>query len=197
MPTYKNGRKAAYLAVFVLVAVLAAAGPAGASETGLVNGDFSQPWSTGWTEESRDFVGNHRFDNLPGRGARVRKTMCGFARLKQEIELDNTDIEFSSKLSFRATANRAGYHAYSALALGFLDKDGKVLGETRFYTISGRRGKPSTGSRHFVPVEPGKWIDLSLNLRQELRTHLPDVVPAQVAGLRVMLEAFGSDTAAC
>ncbi len=197
MPTYKKGRKAAYLAVFVLVAVLTAVGPARASETGFVNGDFSKPWSTGWTPESRDFVGNHRFDNLPDGGVRVRKTMCGFARLVQDIELDDTDIEFSSKVSFRATANRFGFHAYSAFALGFLDKDGKVMGETRFYTISGQRGKPSTGSRHFVLVEPGKWIDLSLNLREELRTHLPDVILARVAGLRVILEAFGSDTAAC
>ena len=197
MPIHNDSRKAAYLAVFALFAVLAVPGLAETPGPGLVNGDFSQPWKTGWTAETRDLVGNHRVDNLPGGGVRVRKAMCGFARLEQDIRLDDINTEFSTKASFRATANRPGYHAYSALALGYLDKDGNLLGETRFYAISGQRGKPSNGSRHLVPVAPGKWAELSLNLRDELRTNLPDVVPAQVRGLRVLFEAFGSGTSVC
>ncbi|UCG43455.1 MAG: hypothetical protein JSU73_02235 [candidate division WOR-3 bacterium] len=197
MPIHNDSRKAAYLAVFALVTVLSAPGLAETPGPGLVNGDFSAPWSTGWTSESRDFAGYHRFDNLPDGGVRVRKTMCGFARLAQEIELGNIDNEFSGKARFRALANRPGYHAYSALALGFLDEDGRLLGETRFYTISGQKGRPSTDLSHFVPVEPGNWVDLSLSIKEELRAHLTGVVPAKVKGLRVTLEAFGSGTATC
>jgi hypothetical protein len=168
-----------------------------AESPGLVNGDFSQPLAAGWKAESQDFVGYHQVDNLKDGGVRVRKTMCGFARMKQDIELENTNTEFSTRANFTAMANRFGFHAYSALALGYLDKDGNVLGETRFYTISGQKGKPSSGSYRFVPVEPGKWMDLSLNIREEIRAHLPEVIPARVTGLRVTFEAFGSGTSSC
>ena len=72
------------------------------------------------------------------------------------------------------------------------------LGETRFQAVAGRRPWSSTPTRHFIPVAAnGTRHELELDVADELRRHLSGFKPADVAALRVTLEAYGSNTAGC
>jgi hypothetical protein len=82
--------------------------------------------------------------------------------------------------------------------LGFLDSDGKQLGETRIYYAAGTTPLKASNTLHLIAVaDTGKWQDYSLNLGEELSTNLKGVDAAKVKRLRVSLESFCSGKDAC
>lgn len=162
------------------------------------NSDFSRPLNEGWQTGSQDYAGYHVIDTLPDGGVMVSKSMCGFARLYQELALPSLDQVLTARVRFGATVNTPGYYSHGALVLQYLDAEGQVLGETRYSYTAGSSGIASTDNRHVVAVnKSGAWLDQSLTLRQELAKHLPGVVAGDVTALRVVLEAFASGTSAC
>jgi len=179
------------------------AGPAApaakpAAHDTLVNGSFNQPVANGWRQEANDYVGIHAISLLKDGGVQVKKEMCGRAAIVQDVKLPRLDVNFSTRAQFSAQATTTGYYAYSALVLGFLDQDGKNLGETRVYASAGTLPWKGSGTLHLIPVkDAATWADTKLNLADELKTNLKGVGAARVKALRITFESFGSGTDAC
>lgn len=163
----------------------------------LVNGDFRLPLDSGWQRSVRDIVGSSFVGLDRDGGVRVRKTMCGHARLEQEVALTGLDFDFSARAKFKAETNNPSYHAYAALVLSYLDKSGQRLGETRWYRLSGAKPWQAGPKVHLIAVAGDTFSDLRINLKEELRQNLKSIVPGQVARVRVTLESFGSGSSAC
>ena len=181
-------------------AVAFAAQPAAApvvNET-LVNGDFAQPLSTGWQKSARNIVGSNTVAIQKDGGVKVQKTMCGSARIEQDVKLAGLNTVFSTRVKFATESTRDDYYAYSTIALGYFDKAGNKLGETRWFSTTGTSPWKASATVHLIPVQkPGSWQDLGLNIGDELHKNLKGIVPGKVASLRVTLESFGSGTEAC
>lgn len=189
-------------ALGLVLVVLACSGPARAdsplpANPELLNGEFSADPDSGWTSYRRDFAGSSEIKPLPDGGIAVRKVMCGYARLVQRVELSDLDRVFTTSIRTRARVNSPGYHSYAALVLGWLDADGNHLGETRWYTRSGRYAPRVDGSHHAteLPASPG-WHDVELDIAGELRG-FAGFTPASVRGMTITYEAFASGTSAC
>ncbi len=186
----------------LVLAMLTGFGPLRAQEptvpsSAVVNGDFAQPLDSGWTRTSRDLVGYHAFAPIKDGGMKVRKVQCGFARLTQDIPLATADVVLEVPVRLRASANVPGYHAYAALVVEYVDSQGTTLGETRYVTFSGRKPPAGTDVRHVVEVAPDGWQPVELDVAAELSDNLPGIPAADVAGLRIVFDAFGSGTTAC
>ena len=164
----------------------------------LLNGDFTAPLDSGWFRDARNFSGSGAIRPLPGGGVIVQKVQCGWTRLSQKFLLPDRHVTFSTEAQLRVTVNRSGYFAAAAVVVEYLDAGGQPLGETRFQAVAGRRPWSSTPTRHFIPVAAnGTRHELELDVADELRRHLSGFKPADVAALRVTLEAYGSNTAGC
>lgn len=164
----------------------------------LANGDFSKPLSQGWAITANDLVGEHDITATPKSGAVIVKQMCGNATLVQDVKLTTTNVVFSTRARLSCQVTKPPYYATASVLLGFLDSDGKQLGETRIYSAAGTPPWKASNTLHLVTVaDTGKWQDYSLNLGEELRANLKGVDAAKVKRLRVSLESFCSGTDAC
>lgn len=164
----------------------------------LVNGDFAKPLAQGWASQANDIIGEHSITATQGDGAVVVKEMCGNAALVQDVKLATTNLVFSTRARFTCQATNPTYYATASVLLGFLDSDGKLLGETRIYSAAGRPPWKASNTLHLVAVaDTGKWQDYSLNLGEELGTNLKGVDAAKVKRLRISLESFCSGEDAC
>ena len=196
--------KFGYLTLILLLGLAAGAPPAAPSPAAiplneaLANGDFFKPLSQGWATQSNDIVGEHSITATQDSGAVVLKEMCGNATLVQDVKLTTTNLAFSTRARFSCQATKPDYYATASVLLGFLDSDGKQLGETRIYNAAGAPPWKSSNTLHLIAVaDTGKWQDYSLNLGQELRSNLKGVVATRVKRLRVSLESFCSGKDAC
>lgn len=164
----------------------------------LANGDFSKPLSRGWAIIANDLAGDHDITTTPESDAVIVKQMCGNAALVQDVMLKSVDMVFSTRVRLRADATKPTYYSAASVLLGFLDSDGKQLGETRVYSAAGTPPWKASNTLHLVVVaDTGKWQDYSLNLGEELSTNLKGVDAAKVKRLRVNLESFCSGKDAC
>jgi hypothetical protein len=193
-----------YTAALLLVGLSLCVPVAHAAETAiplnhqLINGDFSKPLSEGWTTQAEDIVGTHSIAATPESGAVVRKEMCGNATLVQELALKTTELILSTRVRFSCQVTKPGYYSTASLRVGYLDEDGKQLGETRIYSAAGSPSWKSSNTLHLVAItDTGKWRDYKLNMGQELRTYLEGVDATKVKRLRLSLESFCSGKDAC
>jgi hypothetical protein len=196
--------KSGYIAALLLVGLSLCALVAHAAETAiplnhhLINGDFSKPLSEGWTTQAEDIVGEHSITATPESGAVVRKEMCGDATLVQELALKTTELILSTRVRFSCQVTKPGYYSTASLRVGYLDDDGKQLGETRICSAAGTPPWKSSNTLHLIAItDTGKWRDYKLNMGQELRTYLEGVDATKVRGLRLSLESFCSGKDAC
>ena len=196
--------KSGHLAALLLIGLSLCGPVAHAAETAiplnhtLTNGDFSKPLSQGWTTQAKDLLGEHSITATQENGAVVRKEMCGNATLVQDVKLSTTNLNFSTRARFSSQATKPDYYATASVLLGFLDGNGRKLGETRIYNAAGTPPWKASNTLHLIPVaDIGKWRDYNLDLGQELRSNLKGVDPTKVKRLRVSLESFCSGKDAC
>jgi hypothetical protein len=196
--------KSGHIAALLLIGFSLCGPVAHAAETAiplnqaLTNGDFAKPLSQGWATQAQDLVGEHSITATLENGAVVRKEMCGNATLVQDITLKTTELSFSTRARFSSQVTKPDYYATASVLLGYLDSDGKQLGETRIYSATGTPQWKASSTRHLIAVaDTGKWEDYNLNLGQELRSNLKGVNATKVKRLRVSLESFCSGKDAC
>ena len=196
--------KSRYIAALLIVGLSLFGPVAHAAETAiplnhhLTNGDFSQPLTQGWVTQAEDLVGTHSITATADSGVVVRKEMCGNATLVQDVALKTTELIISTRVRFSCRATKPDYYATASLRVGYLDSDGKQLGETRVYRAAGTPPWKASNALHLVAInDTGEWRDYTLNMGQELRTYLTDVDPTQVKRLRLSLESFCSGKDAC
>ena len=196
--------KSGHIAALLLVGLSLCEPVAHAAETAiplnhhLTNGDFSKPLTQGWATQAKDLLGVHSVTATQENGAVVRKEMCGNAALVQDVMLKTTELILSTRVRFSCRVTNPDYYATASLRVGYLDSEGKQLGETRVYGAAGTPPWKPSNTLHLVAItDTGKWRDYKLNMGQELRTYLKGVDATKVKRLRLSLESFCSGKDAC
>jgi hypothetical protein len=161
----------------------------------LINGDFEQDLSIGWSIDS--LVGSpldtidRAVDFHPDADyeARVKKYDNAHAKLFQSVSIPTTNLDFSvfAKL-FTIEYNPADIHwAVASIDISYLDSGANVLGLTRICNISPHCPWVSTDSCHLIIVtDTSNWNNYSFNIEDEL-ANLPGVNPADVAAIEIAL----------
>ncbi len=161
-----------------------------------INGDFEQPLTTGWRQET---VGSAWYidratthDPDPDYEACVRQsTGTGSARLCQDVVLPSVDVEFSVRARIQATATSTAW-AGAAVTLTYLDQHGIARGETYICVKSSYCPWTDTPTTHLISAPVNTWYDFAFNLADEL-VNLPGVAPAAIHQVRVSLLVRAAD----
>ncbi len=181
--------------LLIPLALMVAALPAQALEL-VVNGDFEQVLSVGWTQStsgtgyyvSRD-VG---YDPDPDYEAYVRKsTGSGFVRLSQEVIVPNLDVAFAARAKLHAYATSSAWSA-AALVVSYRDEEGSILGETAICATSHYCPWTSTPTFHMIQAPDNLWQDFGFILADEL-SNLPGVNPGLIKRVDIALYGTAAD----
>lgn len=166
----------------------------------VVNGDFEQALTTGWTQYSANSSGgitrSTTYDPDPDYEAYVYRigstsTASGYEDLYQIVDIPSTNLQFHANLKLYAYDNGSPWCA-ACLVLKYLNSSNAVLGQTRIYAYSGGCPWTNTSTLHLIGVSDSLWHTYSFNINDEL-ANLPGVNPGQIAKIRVAL----FDTAYC
>ncbi len=157
----------------------------------VVNGEFEQDLTSGWTES---VVGGGIIDRAtqyqpdPDYEVQVYKySSSGSVSLLQNVDIDNTDIDFTCSARMYALDNTVGDWAATAVGLVYLNDANSVLGETRIYRPSdGDCPWVDTPRLHLIYVPDESWHDYTFNIHDELQ-NLPIIDPNNVAKIQVVL----------
>lgn len=157
-----------------------------------VNGDFEQPLTTGWRQEtfgSTWSIGRAtNFDPDPDYEVFLSQdTGFGSVRLCQEIVLPSLEVEFSAHARIHAFSEPTSW-AGAAVKLSYMDQHGIALGETYICVISMFCPWWNTPTTHLIMAPDGTWHDFAFNLADEL-VNLPGVDPAAIHQVQVSLLA--------
>jgi hypothetical protein len=159
----------------------------------VVNGDFEQVLSNGWTEES--FGSDWNIDRDTDYDADADYEACvqnltswGPTTIHQTVSISGTDIHFSALAKLHPWGGSSDEWSVATVILYYLDSSAGVLGETRIYRSSGSCfdwfDSPTV---HLIQGATG-WQNYSFDVADEL-TNLSGVNPADVAGIMVEVGA--------
>lgn len=154
----------------------------------VVNGDFEQPLTTGWQQET---VGSAwyidrgvNYDPDPDYEVFVRhSTGAGLARLFQDVVIPSTSVQFSIHAKMQASATSTAW-AGAAVTLAYLDQYGFLLGETYICTESQHCPWADSPTLHLIAAPFNVWMDHAFDVAAEL-ANLPGVDPAAVHAIRL------------
>lgn len=174
-----------YLLLFFIVLV--------ANANYIVNGDFEQPTTTGWTFEKLGINGGAYQGTLydpadPDYEVYVLKSGdSGSVKLYQTRDVPSTNLYFSVHAKLYARTSYASYWAGAAVILSYLNSSGVILGETRICQKTTSCPWSNSSTMHLIiNSDTLYWYDYSFNVNDEL-TNLPGVNPAQINKIRVSL----------
>ena len=163
----------------------------------LQNGDFEDSLDF-WTVEQNNNQGSwaancstgHHPD--PDMEAYVYKYDRYFARIKQTVDIPNTNLQFSASSRLYARhISGTGYYAYAAIILEYVNSHGGLLGRTMIIQKTPNCNLGNTSVLHLIVVSSTNWEDYDFIIADEL-ANLPGVNPAEVAKITVNLESYGT-----
>lgn len=182
-------RKLVLILFFALVS-LASAG------NFLVNGNFEQALTVGWTSYMGDPTYGYdtisrgtTYENDPDYEAFTLSTFGYVTRLYQTVDIPSTDnFTFAIKAKIDAFDNEADTlcWAASAVVIYYQNASGTTLGETRICRYSTPCPWVGTSAIHLIPAADTLWHNYSFALNTEL-ANLPGVTPSQVKKVMVCL----------
>lgn len=157
----------------------------------LVNGDFEQPLTTGWTQCA---VGPGTIDRAvdyepdPDYEAMVAVYTKGiYGRLCQSVTIPTIDLRFSVKAKLQASVNDLTTHwAGSSLLIAYLDDNGVHLGSTRICARTPECPWANTSIHHIIDAPDSLWHTYEFDACEELK-NLPDVKPSTIKKIEVSL----------
>lgn len=127
----------------------------------------------------------------PDTEVQLYQYMANYTALEQTIVLPGPLVRFSASAKLEATtAGGAGYYAYGAIVLKYLDSADAVLGNTIIYR-SVAYTPQNTSTQHVIQAPSANWENYNFLLWDEL-TYLPGIDPFKVAKVKVRLEAVGN-----
>ena len=161
-----------------------------------LNGDFTQPLSTGWVQESGGDAGSSVFERSPdlgqpdtGYAVRITRTDAGFARLSQTVAIDNDAYRFGFTSRLAIGGSRACVPV-AAVMLRYLDDAGRELGSTRWYLPSPACDWTGSDTCHLIQVSDSQpWTRYEIGLSDELAGGLPGIARDHVQSITVELLA--------
>lgn len=183
------------------------AGTPGTGETTinvLQNGDFSDDWANGWSLETSDLNGSQIIERVPpgfdapGEVLSMGKTGSGSVQLTQRAVLNDRTAKavFRARLRQSGTVHEStGREGRSALLLIYESADGTPQGASVWFDGAADQ----TGLWSEPPLSElgpnlmaryatnNDWQEIELSLEQEFLENLPDIDPADVRQITVML----------
>ena len=160
----------------------------------VVNGDFEQAFSVGWTEYSPDnygyFTRATTYDPDPDYEAYGYRygysgLGLGYDKLHQTVDIPITNLEFSANVKLDAWDNGNSWCG-AALALYYRNEYNAILGVTRICRISGGCPWYNTSTQHNIYVSDTNWHNHSFDIETELQ-NLSGVDPIDVARVTIAL----------
>ncbi len=158
----------------------------------VINGDFEQPFSTGWTESvsSANYTIDRatHYDPDPNYEAYVYQgTGNGYVSLHQTFLIPSTDIDFSVNAKVYAWDNDpSSAWAGATVLIEYLDVNAATLGETYICARSTNCPWSNGPTSHIIEAADSMWHSYSFNINDEL-AHLSAVNPADVKKITVSL----------
>jgi len=161
------------------------------SGTLLTNGDFEQPFTTGWQQASSgSYVVIDRatsYDPDPDHEARCEKgDGTGFACLYQTVDVPSTNLIFSCIAKVYAYDNHPTAWCGAAVRIFYMNAASTKLGETMICMRSTQNPWNDTSTRHLIIASDSLWHTYTFNVDNEL-TNLPGVDPSQIAKMQIAL----------
>jgi hypothetical protein len=145
----------------------------------VVNGDFEDPLSEGWTEimagagvmqitrgTGYDPDPDYELYSYKGDGT-------GYTELSQIMYIPHTDLEFSVNAKFYVYGTTSQCWAGSAVGLFYLNASDSVLGSSRICARTAACPWVNSTSSHIITAADTSWHNYAFNLNNEL-----DNVPA-------------------
>ena len=185
------------------MAIIVLAALAGlASANLLVNGDFEQPIDVGWDTVSANAAGGDTFtwsDTLgqptPGHAVSIRKYLASFASMNQTVDVPNVNLTLAFDARFRTGGGSSTCWPVAAFVVRYLDAAGTSLGNTKIYLHDQYCSWAGSDTQSLIDITtPGVWTPHSLNIVNELSTHLPGINPASVSKLKIDLFSYDNGT---
>jgi hypothetical protein len=185
------------------IVVLVFAALAGlASANLLVNGDFEQPMDVGWDTVSANAAGGDTFtwsDTLgqptPGHAVAVHKYLASYASMHQTVDVPNVNLTLTFDARFKIGGGSSTCWPVASFVVRYLDAAGISLGNTKVYLHDQYCSWAGSDTQSLVDITtPGVWTPFTLNIANELSTHLPGINPANVSKLTVDLHAYDNGT---
>jgi hypothetical protein len=186
----------------IVALLLVALAGFGFADNLLVNGDFEESLSVGWTDTIVGTLGYGMFtwsDTLgqpsPGFAAAAYKTLLYYSSLSQTVSIPNTNVRFDFDGRLRIGGGSSTCWPTAAFMVTYFDGAGTSLGNTRIYLHDQYNTWVNSDTQHLIEATaPEVWTQYSLNVADELSGHLPGINPAGVAQLRFELFAYDNGT---
>jgi hypothetical protein len=180
------------------------------------NGDFSDDWANGWTDESSDTNGVEVIEllpagfDVPGQVLSLGKTGTGTIQLSQRVVLNDRTINavFRGRVRQIGSVDEAGNEGRSAIMLIYESADGTPQGASIW--LDGAADETSLwGESPLVDLGPNlmarlsdtnDWQAIDVPLELEFREHLPGINSEDIRQVTILLLLIGSDNclpAAC
>ncbi len=164
---------------------------AGSGDGLLINGDFEQPLTTGWSQYLVPPGTIDRavdYDADPDYEAQVAIYTKGvYGKLYQTVTIPTIDLRFSIKARLQAFVNElTGHWAGSSVLIAYADGYGRHLGSTRICARTSSCPWVNTPIHHLIDAANTLWNTYGFDVCEELK-NLPGVNPAAVKKIEVSL----------
>ena len=182
--------------------LLMLAGPAVASEY-LVNGDFEQPLNVGWVDTAKNEVGTYSFERSdtfaqpsPGYAAKAYKILARYASINQTVDVPDVNLTLGIDARLKIGGGSSTCWPVASVWVRYADASGLELGNTRICrsSVYSTWTKSDTVSIIEITDTTGAWNHYSLDLMQELTTHLPGISPDAIKKITFDLFAYDNGT---
>jgi len=176
--------------IAVLLTVLLALAP---GQNLLVNGDFEQDLSVGWTVDSGGYgfrTLDRQLDLQPDPDYEVRCSLysgSGYVRLSQRVEVWHPYLALSFWAKFSIGGGSSTCWPVAYVGIGYFGEEDSLLGETRIYYHNSYCTWTPTSTFSLIEVTNPDWTEYSIDVAEELRTHLPGIDPGDIRAVRVSL----------
>ena len=198
------------LATIVGIVLAPTADPAGAAVAPGVNliqnGDFAQEWANGWERTTEGLNGVQVVETRPPSGEPPRPTLymsksgAGALRVVQHVALSGAaaDLVFRGQLRLSGELSGTADEGRAALLLLYENANGQTLGVSAW--LDGRTDGsglwgtllPTFGPTTAPRFQPAGWQTIEIDLGHEFTDRLPDIDPAAVRRVTVVLALLGS-----
>lgn len=165
----------------------------------VVNGDFEQPLTVGWTYQQNG-QGVRTAERRPwsapdtGHYCFVRQYGGpGSAKVYQLIDVDGPDLEFSYYASWAIGGGTSTCWPVASVILEYFDHRGLWIGETRWYYHNQYCTWQPANNRNLISIADPGWMRYSLNVREEIEGNLPAVNADAVRRVGVSLFSYTSN----
>jgi hypothetical protein len=168
----------------------------------LVNGDLEQAIDVGWDTLAANLAGGDTFtwsDTLgqpsPGRAVAIRKYLASYASMNQTVDIPDVNLTLTFDGRLEIGGGSSTCWPVAAVVVRYLDSSGVSMGNTMLYLHDQYCTWVSSDTQSLIDITtPGVWTPFSLDIADELSTHLPGIAAANVKKLTVDLYSYDNGT---